>query len=274
MLPVQVQTQVRESMCNGTLRIPHWSTRLQLCLDVSVMRWRRQALSKQAEANYAFADSSPQGDRDWLVSVSSHIDADKLVAVSSAVGLLVADARRLALQADGGGSDDEPELLAPPLDRAALFRVLVDVIQSRTCVPAALGLNKANLEDKVSALFYSIWLETGSERIQTFLDSVVSVTTDLGVESGISEFNALSVQSLLPEWVTRAAIEPDGEQGCRSGVNLAYAAGGAVGFVFINALPVSGILHIPACLSSQARRVFIVIIIGITVVIISGQKRS
>ena len=253
MLPVQVQTQVRESMCNGTLRIPHWSTRLQLCLDVSVMRWRRQALSKQVEANYVLADSSPQGDRDWLVSVSRRIDADKLVAVSSAVGLLVADARRLALQADGGGSDDEPELLAPPLDRAALFRVLVDAIQSRTCVPAALGLNKANLEDKVSALFYSIWLETGSERIQTFLDSVVSVTTDLGVESGISEFNALSVQSLLPEWVTRAAIEPDGEQGCRSGVNLAYAAGGAVGFVFINALPVSGILHI---LSNASKDVY------------------
>ena len=88
---------------------------------------------------------------------------------------------------------------APPLGRAALFRVLVDAIQSRTCVLAALGLNKANLEDKVSALFYSIWLETGSERIQTFLDSVVSVTRDLGVESGISEFNALIVQSLLLE---------------------------------------------------------------------------
>ncbi|MFM7977884.1 MAG: hypothetical protein ACKPKO_01100, partial [Candidatus Fonsibacter sp.] len=215
MLPVQVQQQVLEIMVNGTLRIPHWSTRLQMCLDVSVMCWRRQAASKQVGTNYVIADSSPQGNRDWLVTVARCIDDDKLVAVSTVVARLVADARRAALQAAVIESDDEPELQMPPLDRASLFQVVAEAVQFRTCVPAALGLNKASLEDKAAALFYSLLLETGIERVQTFLDSVVSVTTDMGVESGISEFNALSVQSLLPEWVTSAAIELDGEQDSR-----------------------------------------------------------
>ena len=41
-----------------------------------------------------------------------------------------------------------------------------------------------------------------------------------------------------------ATIELDGEQDCRSGVNLASSDGDAVDFLFTNALPVAGILHI------------------------------
>ena len=100
------------------------------------------------------------------------------------------------------------------LDRADLFAAMSSSWQIRTGVPVALGMGRSSLEDKTAALIYSIWLEAGVGKLQAFLlDSVVSVTIDMGVESQISEFNAINAEALLPTWVRAAVIVPDDSDG-------------------------------------------------------------
>jgi len=70
LMPSAVQPLLVEAMDRTRWRIPSWDTRLHLALDVSVMMWQRHIHQEQRGkplcSRYGFADSSPQGGRDWL----------------------------------------------------------------------------------------------------------------------------------------------------------------------------------------------------------------
>jgi hypothetical protein len=93
-----------------------------------------------------------------------------------------------------------------------LAQKLASLISVHTFVPVALGLRKSSLHHKISGLLHAIFLSVGSlERIGSFLDSVVSVTTDLGTEAGLAEFHNLDFRDLLPEWLQLSPLEADGD---------------------------------------------------------------
>ena len=76
-----------------------------------------------------------------------------------------------------GGPDDSR-------DRPALFATLQQGVVPTHCVPVALGHGLGKLEHKVAALLYSWHWEVGLEHLGSFLDSIISMTTDMGTEVG------------------------------------------------------------------------------------------
>ena len=213
LLPDYARACVQECMDTVSWRVLVWSTRLQLCLDVSAMLCGRKALKDKPFVHYILADSSLQGDRDWLLHVSRQALQSSLPQIMQSVVQLTTDASRQARAVeDDEEGGDEPVLPSMPLDRADLFAAMSSSWQIRTGVPVALGMGRSSLEDKTAALINSICLEAGVDKLQ-FFDSVISVTTDMGVESQISEFNAINAEALLPTWVRAAVIVPDDSDG-------------------------------------------------------------
>ena len=66
LLPAALRTLALEATRSAAL--PARDTRLQLIVDTALMLWRREHCPL-ASCKYMFADSSPQGDRDWLICV-------------------------------------------------------------------------------------------------------------------------------------------------------------------------------------------------------------
>jgi hypothetical protein len=242
MLPLGARALAEAALHNNTWRIPHWSSRLQLSLDASVMMHRRN--NYISRVHYLLADSSPQGDRDWLIVCDKSIDQGMLTSVMRAVCDLTIDAQtRLAAapqdeETQGFGHEDE--MPARGIDRSSAFALLAQAVQCRTQVPVGLGYKKVNVEDKAAALLHSTILETGLEHLGAHLASVVSITTDFGVESGLNDFSIVQISKLLPYWITSGAMESDtGDTSRHDNVHLL-----SLEFMFMNSLPVSGLLHI------------------------------
>ena len=152
-----------------------WDTRHELILDVGLMLWRRAVLADHLRsagggtARYGMADSSPQGHRNWLQSISFEISVANIAECSNTMMSLTADELereddRPHGDTDGSESDggDEPILRRPRLDRPFAFAKLRRFIRAWNHVPVALGIHHDKLEDKISALLHSWYLEAGS----------------------------------------------------------------------------------------------------------------
>ena len=123
LLPDYARACVQECMDTVSWRVLVWSTRLQLCLDVSAMLCSRKALKDKPFVHYILADSSLQGDRDWLLHVSRQALQSSLPQIMQSVVQLTTDASRQARAVeDDEEGGDEPVLPSMPLDRADLFR--------------------------------------------------------------------------------------------------------------------------------------------------------
>lgn len=227
--------------------IPRFNTRLCLMLDCALMLHRRHTMDAEgplAMTRYGFADSSPQGDRDWLISKVRCIPTAELGAVFAATVELTADAAEME-QARRCPSDDEPELPPATLDRKALFRVLKENAMSLTCVPTALGYGRTSLMDKCGALLYSYFLEVGLPNLAEFLSSFSSFTTDMGTELGLPEVSNVNFLDLLPRWICDGALLADTD---------AVGSELHVDFFYMWAMPVAGVLHILANASKDVHR--------------------
>ena len=65
--------------------------------------------------------------------------------------------------------------------------------------PVVLASGRSTLVDKFCATMHALWLETGSARsLHTFCRSVASLTTDLGVEFGLSDVHPATLGVVLP----------------------------------------------------------------------------
>ena len=246
LMPPAVKPLLVEAMEGLRWRIPSWSTSLHLALDVGVMTWQRHIHHEQRGkpmcSRYGFADSSPQGGRDWLVSVVRTVMPGDLRQFFSAVVFLSRDLEMEAHTGAAAVADDPdawPELPARQevggyASRAQAFSHIADAIQARTCVPVALGSGKTALEDKVSALLYAFWLEVGLDRLVEFLESFVSFTSDMGAERGIPDFASVDIREALPKWLVNSQIVED--SGDAQPLRLP--------FFLPRALPVLGLLHI------------------------------
>ena len=86
-------------------------------------------------------------------------------------------------------------------ERSRCLRFLQDSIRSHVQVPMGLGSKSSSVERKLGALLYASWLERGSRAMDTMPSMVCSMTTDLGVESGLLDHRCNSWKCLAPPWM-------------------------------------------------------------------------
>ena len=119
-----------------------------------------------------------------------------------------------------------------------------------TFVPVALGLRKSGLHHKICGFLHALHLAVGSiTEIGNFFDTVVSITTDMGTESGLAAFHSTNCRNLMPAWLVPNEVEFDQDEmpDCRRSVptdptrrcidfSFADVRGVRQGFVIIGAL--------------------------------------
>ena len=89
--------------------------------------------------------------------------------------------------------------------RQAAFDLLAKQVLHHMQAPMGIGSKAASLEVKTRAMIFSAWLERGEEQMPQWCSSLVSMTTDLGTESGILDFHSWSWRHLMPAWTGLAA---------------------------------------------------------------------
>ena len=102
-------------------------------------------------------------------------------------------------------------------------------------------MSRTKLSDKVSALLYAMLLEVGMQLMSAYLDSFISITTDIGTEVGVGDYEDADIYSLLPAWILSSQFEADGDDG--DGPAVMQTAVGD-GFLFKHVITVAGMLHI------------------------------
>ncbi len=176
--------------------------RYSLAVDAAAILMARDDATSIV-ARYGWADSSPQGGRDWLLSMVSECKHD-LAELHSLSSKLI---RASAVQADSGDDDsassdseiEQADQLAK--ERMSAYEKLTSGLQLRTLVPAALGLGATSIPHKCSAFLHSMVLECPQDAAQfrQVMGSFVSLTTDMGTEMGIVDFRC-RLSELMPPW--------------------------------------------------------------------------
>lgn len=86
-----------------------------------------------------------------------------------------------------------------------------------------------------------MYLEIGMQYLSAYLDSFISITTDMGTELGIGDYEDVSVNNLFPSWLLGSQLEVDG--GDDEGQSFGQAIWGG-GFLFKHVITVTGMLHV------------------------------
>lgn len=230
-----------------------------LTIDCAHMLWwrRRQAVQNRTSLMFYWADSSPQGGRDWLLTKFDYIRKDQIVDCLESFHYLCLTYNSLVEQlelvledlvadrppgdeaGDGALLDQfvaDPQVLECLRARIACAESLTSQISQHTQAPMGIGSRAASVESKVRALLFGAWLDHGTEAMQAMLPMVVSLTSDLGTEKAIIEYEARSWRSLMPEWLFAAGIEEDG-----GAMNYESMRSG---WLFENGFAIAGLLHI------------------------------
>ena len=238
LLPAGLRDLALEALANENFHLPRWDSRLVLVVDVALMLFRRRTFRAQA-ARFILADSSPQAGHDWLICKVRCIDASRLKVVFEAISALAHDAKRAADENMAFEDDDEPCLAHERLDRAAMFDILKRALEVSTLPPLALGLGRTTLTDKICTLLFGVFLDHGFEYLEEFLDSIISITTDMGTELGMGDYQCEAATNLLPNYVLDSVMMQDGMD--TEGKPLLETS---VRFLFNSCLTVVGMLHV------------------------------
>jgi len=175
-------------------------------LDMSLCLLARQ---ESADAIWIVtADSSPQLSRDWLLSSA-------LVAKRSslpAIGLAFRSLSQARLWRDQNLEEIMPQDMVDRTKKEEQF--IATAFTRHYFLPVALGLGATNLLHKVASLLHASYFEShGLQGLRDVLQSVVSITTDLGTEVGVHTYKAHDIVKLLPAWMqTAPLLGPDGEE--------------------------------------------------------------
>lgn len=187
----------------------------ELSVDLAFMLLQRERCPDNV-VRYMWSDSSPMAGYDWLWSQYHEISRGSLVELHSAVRSLevamlgVAETLEPAAEGDTrAASLIAREFRAPPKWEAWL-RVISQSITEHINPPAALGSGFRGLEDKVKAVVFTWALQLDhSFSLGRYAESIVSHTSDMGVESSIPDFLVSRCEDLLPHWMDRRELIAD-----------------------------------------------------------------
>ena len=209
-----VNDVVWATMAQSSLPSASSVTRHMMTLEVALLLMKRHGASATAtpRVRYGLVDASPAWGLDWLwiqeLSVPGGAELISLYHIS--VGFLQA---MLLWQAGITASTGVPEPRLVPAHLQNQLQHIAAQHQTHTYTPVVIASGYANLSHKVSACLHAFMLHCGSvEAMQQHVDSFLTWTTDMGTESGFSEYRCSNVSTLLPAWWRAPALENDLEE--------------------------------------------------------------
>eukprot|EP00971_Amphidinium_carterae_P349218 6490905-Amphidinium_carterae.1 len=194
--------------------------RAEFGLDMAISLLKKQTFQPRCY-RYLWTDSSPSSDgRDYLWCQMHEIPADHVITTAKAANTLaslgqtyIAREDECELDAstntDAEGSAEERQQdgpkQAPQLWRPLLKELLH--VREYMFAPAALASGHRTVAHKVSALCHMFHFAVADERKLTDLThTVLSHTSDMGVELSVPGFSCASPDTLLPPWVNREEL--------------------------------------------------------------------
>ena len=158
----------------------------QVAFDAAYLLYMRREFALDKFTRWAWIDSSPQAGRDWFQCKEQYIKDADLAKVAKAVDKLI-----LSSNGDAMGSDDLKECNS----------VIAACVHVHMKAPMAKGQGCSGVEHLASCFAQCNLLEAGDvATLQRYLSEYVSLTSDMGVESGIRSFKISSIKDVLPEW--------------------------------------------------------------------------
>jgi hypothetical protein len=209
---------VRKPPSASMLRIAEFS------LDVGLMLLaRRRSLNAAHVSRFSWVDSSPMCGYDWIWSQEHEIRDDKLISTFEAVLKLSNAIKLCCSHSDADATDEEGssggevhdvfalrakqrglrEGVVPNDDWKPWLLEIKNNIFEWINPPMALASGHRGLTDKCAAEAFKWYLQTPeSVPLATVSEVYVCQSGDMGTEIGIPSFQATSVKSLLPPWVS------------------------------------------------------------------------
>lgn len=144
---------------------------------------------------YITCDSSPQGKRDWLMTMICRVPIDRLVEAFEA-------ARTLWMTSD---SDDIAA--AERADKA--LQVLQQALRWEVLSPVVIGSGRASAKHKMKALMWALRMSSSWDVVARTLSNA-QYTTDFGTEMKLATFPPFCMQDFFP-WIGPQGAGPRDE---------------------------------------------------------------
>ena len=199
-----------------------------------------------------WADSSPQGGRDWLLA---HSHSLKWTTAADALGLqktldtlwrsaqgfeAIAD----TVDASSSSDDDNVDRARTPTTRAELTCRMVVNFDYHNHIPVALGSRAGSLPHKMASLLHILKIESASaQHLDCVLESCVAITTDLGTEHGLADCSGAGFWSHFAEFSRPAMLAADTDA-AHTAFEGPMDSAEQRSHLFEKAFPVAGLLHI------------------------------
>ena len=156
---------------------------------------------------YLLADSAAQAGHDYMLSTCIMIPEAQLEACFSSAQYMRASWPSVVAASN---SQDVAALREIAAGRHECGEILKAGIITHRLLPMGLGQGSSGLEHKSRALARSLFAETQSlAALRASLLQVVSMTTDLGTESGIAGMAGPSLKEILPPWFSDGDLQLD-----------------------------------------------------------------
>ena len=174
-------------------------------LDFAYMMLCREDFKREPHLLYVWADSSPQGGREWFMSMHACVAQGSVVDTFKVVNQLIRARPDLADHVESEELDFDELMHCNSTLQANLWH--------HKNIPVAMGSGRTRLEDKTSCLLHAMALESASrDDLAHPLKHVVAVTSDMGTELQLGHFHSLNPEDLLPTWLHAADFSGDDVQ--------------------------------------------------------------
>ena len=170
-------------------------SRRQLLVDAAYACYWRDLLLQHDGPLYLWADSSPQGGVDWLLSIVALIRKDDLEAVVEAANRLQESSKHFLPAYE---VDDKDAMLRIAAQRHESGQLLATAMKLHRQIPMALGSGASSLDHKARCICRKMFVESQSiPGLKQQLARVRSMCTGMGTEQAIPEVEGASREGLL-----------------------------------------------------------------------------
>ncbi|CAE7825398.1 SHE10 [Symbiodinium sp. CCMP2456] len=222
------------------IRVPSGSTlsRRQLLVDAAFSCYWRNFFQEHTGPLYLWADSSPQGGVDWLLSIVSFAKQDSLADLVSAASFLQESTKHFEAAC---AIDDKDRMLEIARKRHECGVLVKSTLGLHRQIPMALGSAHTSLEHKVRCMCRKLYAESQSiSALRQLLSRVRSMTTDMGTEMSIPDYEAAGLESVLPAFMLEPELLSEEDPLLHASADAAASSG----HLLPEALLVPGILHV------------------------------
>ena len=153
---------------------------------------------------YLWCDSSPQGKRDWFLSLLVYASGSDLLAASTAATQLYQSVEEFS-SARLQGDFDRMDAIAQQRHEAGI--ILDTTLRKHHQIPIALGSGRSGALQKFRAIVRKVLAESAdSHHCKALLASIHTITTDFGAEATLTELQ-VTPEAAVESWLGKASGE-------------------------------------------------------------------